>query len=73
VPLTSQLNISGPLLSRFDIVILLLDRTDSAWDEEVAQHLLCSHQCRGGAATMHDSEQVTQQYEGELHKVSIDS
>lgn len=29
VPLASQLNISGPLLSRFDVVILLLDQVGS--------------------------------------------
>lgn len=31
VPLASQLNISGPLLSRFDIVILLLDQVRQLW------------------------------------------
>jgi DNA replicative helicase MCM subunit Mcm2 (Cdc46/Mcm family) len=43
LPLTSQLNISGPLLSRFDLVVLLLDRQDPAWDEQVAQHVLDAH------------------------------
>lgn len=42
-PLTEQLNISGPLLSRFDIVLLLLDDINPIWDEQVADHILKTH------------------------------
>ncbi|KAI7846329.1 hypothetical protein COHA_000166 [Chlorella ohadii] len=49
VPLASQLNISGPLLSRFDVVILLLDQMSPEWDETVADHILQTHHRRGGS------------------------
>lgn len=48
VPLAAQLNISGPLLSRFDIVILLLDQMSPEWDDVVATHILDTHHRRGG-------------------------
>ncbi|KAG7674017.1 putative DNA helicase MCM9 [Nannochloris sp. 'desiccata'] len=42
-PLSEQLDISGPLLSRFDIVLLLLDDMNPVWDEAVADHILEAH------------------------------
>ncbi len=42
-PLSEQLDISGPLLSRFDIVLLLLDDMNPIWDEAVADHILKAH------------------------------
>jgi DNA helicase MCM9 len=42
-PLSEQLDISGPLLSRFDIVLLLLDDMNPIWDEAVANHILKAH------------------------------
>lgn len=39
-PLAEQLNIGGPLLSRFDVVLLLIDRLDPQEDEVVANHIL---------------------------------
>ena len=42
-PLSEQLDISGPLLSRFDIVLLLLDDMNPVWDEAVADHILKAH------------------------------
>ena len=32
--------IAGPLLSRFDIIMLLLDKLDAGWDSEVCAHVL---------------------------------
>jgi DNA helicase MCM9 len=46
-PLGDQVNLSGPLLSRFDVVLLLLDEMRPAWDEAVADHILAAHQRRG--------------------------
>lgn len=46
-PLSEQLNISGPLLSRFDIVLLLLDDMNPVWDEAVADHILEMHRRQG--------------------------
>jgi DNA replicative helicase MCM subunit Mcm2 (Cdc46/Mcm family) len=37
-------SLSGPLLSRFDIVLLLADRRDAAVDAMIAAHILDSHQ-----------------------------
>ncbi|KAL4423819.1 hypothetical protein ABPG75_001120 [Micractinium tetrahymenae] len=51
LPLSAQLNISGPLLSRFDIIILLLDQLSPEWDEVVATHILDTHHRRGGGSS----------------------
>jgi DNA replicative helicase MCM subunit Mcm2 (Cdc46/Mcm family) len=37
-------SLSGPLLSRFDIVLLLLDQHEPHWDAVVSEHVLTSHQ-----------------------------
>jgi DNA replicative helicase MCM subunit Mcm2 (Cdc46/Mcm family) len=78
VPLTSQLNISGPLLSRFDIVILLLDQMSPEWDEFVANHILHTHHRRGGAGASSgnggaggsNSSQQQQQQQADAAEVS---
>lgn len=79
VPLTSQLNISGPLLSRFDIVVLLLDQMSPEWDEVVANHILHTHHRRGGAGASsgnggaggsNGSQQQQQQQQADAAKVS---
>ena len=36
--------LSGPLLSRFDIVLALRDTPDTGWDAEAADHILHSDQ-----------------------------
>lgn len=41
-------NLSGPLLSRFDVVLLLSDVHDPAWDTVVSGHVLANHQQVGG-------------------------
>ncbi|WIA33182.1 hypothetical protein OEZ86_006329 [Tetradesmus obliquus] len=37
-------SLSGPLLSRFDIVLLLLDQHEPTWDKIVSDHVLTTHQ-----------------------------
>lgn len=48
-PLAEQLDISGPLLSRFDIVLLLVDDLNPVWDEAVADHILETHRHKAAA------------------------
>jgi replicative DNA helicase Mcm len=38
--LTKQVNLAPALLSRFDLIFLLLDRPDPSRDEEIAKHIL---------------------------------
>eukprot|EP00887_Chlorella_sp_A99_P005567 scaffold1.g5567.t1 len=54
--LADQLAISGPLLSRFDLVMLLVDEQRPELDEELADHLLSGQGTGGGwgsAAAQH--------------------
>ncbi|KAF8067336.1 MCM9 [Scenedesmus sp. PABB004] len=37
-------SLSGPLLSRFDVVLLLLDQHEPTWDRIVSEHVLSNHQ-----------------------------
>lgn len=37
-------NLSAPLLSRFDVVLLLSDVHDPTWDAIVSGHVLANHQ-----------------------------
>lgn len=49
VSLGVNTSLSGPLLSRFDIVLVLQDLKNPEWDETVADHILygTSHPARG--------------------------
>ena len=40
VDLTVNTALGSPLLSRFDVILVLLDTRNEEWDEKVAQHLL---------------------------------
>lgn len=57
-PLYEQLDISGPLLSRFDIVLLLLDEMNPVWDEAVADHILQGHVDTPLSTPAHGTENV---------------
>jgi DNA replication licensing factor MCM2 len=38
-----NVNLSDPILSRFDVLCVLRDEADAAQDERLADHVLCSH------------------------------
>jgi len=42
---SENVNLSDPILSRFDILCVLRDEADSIQDERLAEHVVCSH-CR---------------------------
>ena len=43
-PLAANVNLSAPIMSRFDLFFLLLDRPDdNALDQEIAQHIIRMH------------------------------
>ena len=41
--LCENLNMSAPMLSRFDLLFVLLDRADAAHDERLTQHVMNMH------------------------------
>lgn len=43
-PVSASTSLSGPLLSRFDCVLVLLDSKDAEWDWIVSEHVLANHQ-----------------------------
>ena len=49
---TEQTNLSGPLLSRFDILLPVYDSKTSETDECISEHILTNHQAQ------HSPEQV---------------
>ncbi|KAG1675595.1 hypothetical protein FOA52_014183 [Chlamydomonas sp. UWO 241] len=50
-PVDQATNISGPLLSRFDILLVLRDARNSEWDRKVASAVLDAHQANHPDAT----------------------
>ena len=42
--LETNTGLSGPLLSRFDLVVVLKDAKSTEWDATVSEHILTSHQ-----------------------------
>merc|ERR1719420_2655169 len=43
LPFNKNVDLSDPILSRFDVLFVLRDEADSAQDERLADHVVCSH------------------------------
>eukprot|EP00746_Dinoflagellata_sp_MGD_P167547 gnl/MRDRNA2_/MRDRNA2_98263_c0_seq1.p1 gnl/MRDRNA2_/MRDRNA2_98263_c0~~gnl/MRDRNA2_/MRDRNA2_98263_c0_seq1.p1 ORF type:complete len:913 (-),score=234.97 gnl/MRDRNA2_/MRDRNA2_98263_c0_seq1:96-2834(-) len=43
IPFNKNVDLSDPILSRFDALFVLRDEADSAQDERLADHVVCSH------------------------------
>lgn len=49
--MTENTGLDGPLLSRFDILLVLADVRNPAWDEAVSGHILAAHSKVGSQDT----------------------
>lgn len=49
-PLSEATSIAGPLLSRFDVLLVMTDARNKEWDRAVAHHVLQGHQSRVGSS-----------------------
>merc|ERR1719224_208803 len=43
LPFNKNVDLGDPILSRFDVLFVLRDEADSAQDERLADHVVCSH------------------------------
>jgi len=62
-PLAANVNLSAPIMSRFDLFFLLLDRPDdNVLDQEIAQHIIRMHVCYDQPASIETSiDGITQE------------
>jgi len=54
-----NVNLSDPILSRFDIICVLRDEPDAVKDERLADHVICSHMKAHPEATSDDKQVKT--------------
>lgn len=50
--MTENTGLDGPLLSRFDILLVLTDVRNPEWDEAVSGHILAAHSKVGTVEAM---------------------
>ncbi|HSW62160.1 MAG TPA: minichromosome maintenance protein MCM, partial [Dissulfurispiraceae bacterium] len=55
-PLIEQINLDGPLLSRFDVIYITLDEPEVKRDSDIATHILGNHQAGQKTAKNHTTE-----------------
>jgi DNA helicase MCM9 len=53
--LSITLGVASPLLSRFDVILMLTDKQDDRWDEQVADFVLNDYAAVSGSASETDS------------------
>jgi len=51
-----NVNLSDPILSRFDVLCVLKDEADPVQDESLADHVICSHRRSHPEATVEDKQ-----------------
>lgn len=56
-PLSSNVNVAGPLLSRFDLVIVMVDGQDRQWDGRLADFILENRQKTAALIAQQQQEQ----------------
>merc|ERR1711953_625042 len=53
---SQNVNLSDPILSRFDVLCVLRDEADAVQDERLADHVVCSHIRSHGDASENDKQ-----------------
>lgn len=67
-----NVNLSDPILSRFDVLCVLRDEADAVQDERLADHVLCSHRKSHPDATSEEKMIQTKLHQKGTHMQPID-
>jgi len=71
LPFNKNVDLSDPILSRFDVLFVLRDEADSAQDERLADHVVCSH-IRSHPTATPDENNTKPKYEQSAYSEPID-